>query len=240
VGSLADGEGIIACRNPAPIEIAGEGPLVRVMATPADANPNGDIFGGWLLAQMDRAGGSLAVPSPRAAADERSPDGKAAYSAGSGLFHHLQQFGHDIRHARLMLDLLEGALSGGLIGAPAQKHGAMPEAIAGDLIVAHFDDHLRPQWLPFGGALGVPSARTSRCRTGEAGRQDQPLQPLCQRLPIEMMECRGKADVIEPALIVIEPEQQGPDLPRAARNPPTTRSAERCRFTFSIARSPGR
>ena len=27
---------------------------------PADANPNGDIFGGWLLAQMDLAGGSVA------------------------------------------------------------------------------------------------------------------------------------------------------------------------------------
>jgi acyl-CoA thioesterase YciA len=35
-------------------------PLVRVMAMPADANPNGDIFGGWLLAQMDLAGGNLA------------------------------------------------------------------------------------------------------------------------------------------------------------------------------------
>ena len=36
-------------------------PLVRVMAMPADANPNGDIFGGWLLSQMDLAGGSLAA-----------------------------------------------------------------------------------------------------------------------------------------------------------------------------------
>ena len=36
-------------------------PLIRVMAMPADANPNGDIFGGWLLALMDLAGGSLAV-----------------------------------------------------------------------------------------------------------------------------------------------------------------------------------
>jgi acyl-CoA thioesterase YciA len=35
-------------------------PLVRVIAMPADANPNGDIFGGWLLAQMDLAGGNLA------------------------------------------------------------------------------------------------------------------------------------------------------------------------------------
>src|SRR5271165_3334075 len=36
-------------------------PLVRVFAMPADANPNGDIFGGWLLSQMDLAGGSLAT-----------------------------------------------------------------------------------------------------------------------------------------------------------------------------------
>jgi acyl-CoA thioesterase YciA len=36
-------------------------PLIRVMAMPADANPNGDIFGGWLLSQMDLAGGSLAA-----------------------------------------------------------------------------------------------------------------------------------------------------------------------------------
>ena len=36
-------------------------PLVRIIAMPADANPNGDIFGGWLLSQMDLAGGSLAA-----------------------------------------------------------------------------------------------------------------------------------------------------------------------------------
>ena len=40
-------------------------PLVRVMAMPADANPNGDIFGGWLLAQMDLAGGALAARRAR-------------------------------------------------------------------------------------------------------------------------------------------------------------------------------
>ncbi len=34
-----------------------EGQLVgRVIAMPADTNPEGDIFGGWLLAQMDLAG----------------------------------------------------------------------------------------------------------------------------------------------------------------------------------------
>jgi acyl-CoA thioesterase YciA len=40
-------------------------PLIRVFAMPADANPNGDIFGGWLLSQMDLAGGSLATQRAR-------------------------------------------------------------------------------------------------------------------------------------------------------------------------------
>jgi acyl-CoA thioesterase YciA len=29
----------------------------RTLAMPADANPSGDIFGGWVLSQMDIAGG---------------------------------------------------------------------------------------------------------------------------------------------------------------------------------------
>ncbi|HEY0053307.1 MAG TPA: acyl-CoA thioesterase [Caulobacteraceae bacterium] len=32
----------------------------RVIAMPADTNPEGDIFGGWLLAQMDLAGATPA------------------------------------------------------------------------------------------------------------------------------------------------------------------------------------
>ena len=34
--------------------------LTITVAMPADTNPNGDIFGGWLLSQMDVAGGILA------------------------------------------------------------------------------------------------------------------------------------------------------------------------------------
>lgn len=33
---------------------------VRTLAMPADTNPSGDIFGGWLLAQMDLAAGTYA------------------------------------------------------------------------------------------------------------------------------------------------------------------------------------
>lgn len=38
----------------------GTEPTIRVVAMPADTNYNGDIFGGWLLSQMDLAGGALA------------------------------------------------------------------------------------------------------------------------------------------------------------------------------------
>jgi acyl-CoA thioesterase YciA len=33
---------------------------LRTVAMPAFANPHGDIFGGWLLSQMDIAGGTVA------------------------------------------------------------------------------------------------------------------------------------------------------------------------------------
>ena len=36
-------------------------PIVRTVPQPADMNGNGDIFGGWVLSQMDVAGGSLAA-----------------------------------------------------------------------------------------------------------------------------------------------------------------------------------
>jgi acyl-CoA thioesterase YciA len=36
-------------------------PAVRTLAMPADTNPSGDIFGGWVLAQMDLAAGIVAT-----------------------------------------------------------------------------------------------------------------------------------------------------------------------------------
>jgi acyl-CoA thioesterase YciA len=34
--------------------------LLRTLAMPADTNSNGDIFGGWIMSQMDIGGGILA------------------------------------------------------------------------------------------------------------------------------------------------------------------------------------
>jgi acyl-CoA thioesterase YciA len=40
-------------------------PAIRTIAMPADTNPAGDIFGGWLMAQMDLAAGSAAARRAR-------------------------------------------------------------------------------------------------------------------------------------------------------------------------------
>jgi acyl-CoA thioesterase YciA len=40
-------------------------PVIRTIAMPADTNPAGDIFGGWLLAQMDLAAGNAAARRAR-------------------------------------------------------------------------------------------------------------------------------------------------------------------------------
>ena len=42
----------------------GEHAVLRVMPMPADTNPMGDVFGGWIMAQVDVAG---AVPAVRRA-----------------------------------------------------------------------------------------------------------------------------------------------------------------------------
>jgi acyl-CoA thioesterase YciA len=57
---------------------AGE-PAIRTIAMPADTNPNGDIFGGWIMAQMDVAGAVAAV---------RLAKGRVATVAVTGMTFH--------------------------------------------------------------------------------------------------------------------------------------------------------
>lgn len=60
---------------------------IRTLAMPADTNPAGDIFGGWLLSQMDIAGGLIA--SQRAG-------GRAATVAVEAMKFHLPVFVGDV------------------------------------------------------------------------------------------------------------------------------------------------
>lgn len=54
-------------------------PTIRVTAMPSDANPYGDIFGGWLMGQMDLAAGSVA---------SRHSGGRAVTIAAEGMKFH--------------------------------------------------------------------------------------------------------------------------------------------------------
>lgn len=53
-----------------------EAPVIRLIAMPADTNPAGDIFGGWLMSWMDLAAGTVAA---------RRCHGRAATVATDGL-----------------------------------------------------------------------------------------------------------------------------------------------------------
>jgi acyl-CoA thioesterase YciA len=52
-----------------------EAPAIRTIAMPADTNPAGDIFGGWLMSQMDLAAGNLAALTARGRAATIAVDG---------------------------------------------------------------------------------------------------------------------------------------------------------------------
>ena len=54
-------------------------PVIRVTAMPADTNAEGDIFGGWLMSQMDLAAGSVAFHTCK---------GRAATVAMDGMIFH--------------------------------------------------------------------------------------------------------------------------------------------------------
>ena len=49
----------------APAKLPGTAPALRVVPMPADANQHGDIFGGWVMSQVDIAGGVLAAQRAR-------------------------------------------------------------------------------------------------------------------------------------------------------------------------------
>ena len=56
---------------------------IRTIAMPADTNPAGDIFGGWLMAQMDLAAGNAAARRAR---------GRCATVAVDGIIFHSPVF----------------------------------------------------------------------------------------------------------------------------------------------------
>ena len=75
-------------RDPLAPSGSGREPAIRVTAMPADANVYGDIFGGWLMGQMDLAAGLIAA---------RRAQGRAVTVAMDGMqFHAPVQVGDEV------------------------------------------------------------------------------------------------------------------------------------------------
>jgi acyl-CoA thioesterase YciA len=72
-------------------------PVIRVTAMPADTNPEGDIFGGWLMSQMDLAAGSVAFHTCK---------GRAATVAMNGMiFHRPVKVGDEVSFYAELVDI---------------------------------------------------------------------------------------------------------------------------------------
>ena len=70
-------------------------PVGRVIAMPADTNPEGDIFGGWLLAHMDLAGATPAF--------ERAQGRCVTVAVDAMVFHQPVSVGDEVSiHARVI------------------------------------------------------------------------------------------------------------------------------------------
>src|SRR5215469_16423155 len=119
-------------------------------------------------------------------------------------------FDRRIFSSALRAHLLPGALIRVLVRPEAQQAGAVPEAVALDLVVAHLDDELGPQRRLLE-AAAAPAVLLREAALGRAleerldEREDLLLTTRCDS---------AGADVVEPSVGLVEPEQQGRELSR--------------------------
>ena len=116
-------------------------PMIRVTAMPADTNPYGGVFGGWLMSQMALAAGSLA---------SRHSGGKAVVVAADDLtFTGAMTVGDELsvyvtlkRQGRTSMTLSACALA-------RERDGPQEfEVATGDFTFVALDENDRPRVIP--------------------------------------------------------------------------------------------
>src|SRR5688572_1990745 len=98
--------------------------------------------------------------------------------------------------------LIEGALPGGLVGPPPQKSCAVPEAMAGEVIVLDLDKELRPQGLPFCGTRRAPAAGATRRIACESRWSDELRKTRGESGLVAAGERGGKPHMMQQAALV--------------------------------------
>jgi acyl-CoA thioesterase YciA len=116
-------------------------PVIRTIAMPTDTNPEGDIFGGWLVSQMDLAAATVAF---------RLAQGRCATVAIDGITFHSPVFVGDevsifasiVRRGRTSVGVFVQAWRRRRDGAAANK------VTEGTFSFVAIDENRRPRPLP--------------------------------------------------------------------------------------------
>ena len=137
-------------------EVQARGELaIRTLAMPADANPSGDIFGGWVLSQMDIAGGLIARERGR---------GRGATVAITAMTFHLPVYVGDVLCAYVEIEKIgrtsiatwieAWALRGKGGGPGGGPGGGQVRVTAGQFVYVALDESGRPRPVPDGENAG--------------------------------------------------------------------------------------
>jgi acyl-CoA thioesterase YciA len=113
-------------------------PAIRVSAMPADANAYGDIFGGWLIGQMDLAAGLVAA---------RRAKGRAVTIAMDGMQFHAPVFVGD--EVSVYADMVKVGRTSMVIAVEAWRRGrhgeTMEKVTEASFIFVAIDENRKPR-----------------------------------------------------------------------------------------------
>src|ERR1700712_2431425 len=92
----------------------------------------------------------------------------------------------------------------------------MAKPVTGDMVKPYLNDEFGSQRLPIAASVGAPTAWTTWRFSGEAGRFAQSLEQFGQAWPFFIGDGGGEADMVEPAMGIVEPEEERSAFPAAA------------------------
>ena len=118
-------------------------PVGRIIAMPADTNPEGDIFGGWLLAQMDVAGATPAFETARGRCATVALDGMVFHQPVS-VGDEVSIYAHVIGSGRTSIRVHVEAWK----RARGQPQAASARVTQGVFTYVAIDEHRKPRPLP--------------------------------------------------------------------------------------------
>lgn len=135
---------------------------IRVMATPADTNANGDVFGGWLMSQVDMAGSIIA---------RRRAHGRITTVAVDSFQFRQPVFVGDLVSCYATIKRIGTTSITVHVRAYVERQGSSHEGIQvteADLTYVAIDERRRPRPLPAPEVNGEP----------RDDRTDFPVQPV--------------------------------------------------------------